>query len=115
MTIYTGLIKYHRDPGGNACKDTVSDKAACTDEIDGTTYCRRSIKLNFLCNNEVSEIPQFEEVEEAEAELDVVDVALALVLALDERFSGRVLLADIQALKNIFGRDRIIKNRMMKD
>ena len=65
MTIYTGLIKYHRDPGGNACKDTVSDKAACTDEIDGTTYCRRSIKLNFLCNNEVSEIPQFEEVEEA--------------------------------------------------
>ena len=56
MTIYTGLIKYHRDPGGNACKDTVSDKAACTDEIDGTTYCRRSIKLNFLCNNEISDI-----------------------------------------------------------
>ena len=53
------------DQGGNACKDTVSDKAACTDEIDGTTYCRRSIKLNFLCNNEISDIPQFEEVEEA--------------------------------------------------
>eukprot|EP00617_Octactis_speculum_P027477 CAMPEP_0185771842 /NCGR_PEP_ID=MMETSP1174-20130828/65468_1 /TAXON_ID=35687 /ORGANISM="Dictyocha speculum, Strain CCMP1381" /LENGTH=254 /DNA_ID=CAMNT_0028457837 /DNA_START=380 /DNA_END=1144 /DNA_ORIENTATION=+ len=56
---------YIRYMGGNACKDTVSDKAACDDTINGVTYCRRSLKLNFLCNDEVKEIPTFEEVEEA--------------------------------------------------
>lgn len=56
---------YIRYTGGNACKDTVSDKAACDDDINGVTYCRRSLKLNFLCNNEVKDIPTFEEVEEA--------------------------------------------------
>ena len=56
---------YLQYEGGNACKDSISEKAACTDTIDGETYCRRSLRLNFLCNDNVHAIPTVERVLEA--------------------------------------------------
>merc|ERR1719152_408540 len=50
--------------GGNTCTDSISEKAQCTDHFYGTTYCRRTLRIEFMCNNRVSEIPTRELVGE---------------------------------------------------
>ena len=57
-------IKY---AGGNSCENSYSDKAQCFDTIEGDekTYCARTFKLNIQCHNEITEIPEREEIEEA--------------------------------------------------
>ena len=51
--------------GGNTCANSVSEHAQCTDTFGGTTYCRRTLRIEFMCNNRVSEIPTREMVDEA--------------------------------------------------
>ena len=53
-----------RYKGGNTCTDSISDKAQCTDVFNGRTYCARSLRVNVVCNNRISDIPPVEEVSE---------------------------------------------------
>ncbi|KAH8054981.1 hypothetical protein JL722_8397 [Aureococcus anophagefferens] len=55
---------YVQYKGGNTCTDSISDKAECEDVIDGRTYCARSLRINVVCNNRISDIPSVEEVVE---------------------------------------------------
>ena len=55
---------YVQYKGGNTCTDSISDKAECEDVIDGRTYCARSLRINVVCNNRISDIPRVEEVVE---------------------------------------------------
>ena len=55
---------YVQYKGGNTCTDSISDKAECEDVIDGRTYCARSLRINVVCNNRISDVPRVEEVVE---------------------------------------------------
>ena len=56
---------YIQYTGGNTCKDTVTEKQQCTDKIDGVDYCRRTLRINFMCNNRIKDIPTREDIKEA--------------------------------------------------
>lgn len=48
------FLRYY---GGNTCSATSpTARDGCDYEIGGWTYCRRSTKINFVCNNHITEI-----------------------------------------------------------
>ena len=57
---------YLQYKGGNTCADSISDKEECTDVgvFNGNTYCARSLRINMVCNNRITEIPLVEAVQE---------------------------------------------------
>ena len=58
--------------GGNTCPGTSSDVEALSNEVcsvkgkkDGNNYCSRSLRINLLCKNEVTEIPKIAAIHKA--------------------------------------------------
>ena len=56
---------YVRYYGGNTCsKFSPTRRDACDYEVNGMDYCRRSTKLNFVCNNHITEVSEHLDVQE---------------------------------------------------
>lgn len=89
----SGIYLLYTD--GNTCPNSYSEKNQCFTTVGsnsyGGTYCSRSFKLKINCHNEISEIPEKEEIEEEEGCAYTASINHIMGCPIDcPRFNNRV-------------------------